>query len=98
MRRIEQTLELTDPEDLLEGDRHLVEAYSLEDLAAATSEERITWEESMRAARSVARHARIWQTMEEMDGVGQYEDYQTSHFYPRPKVRRCLPRTQSDSE
>ena len=98
MRRIEQTLELTDPEDLLEGDRHLVEAYSLEDLAAATSEERITWEESMRAARSVARHARIRQTMEEMDGVGQYEDYQTSHFYPRPKVRRRSPRTQSDSE
>ena len=98
MRRIEQTLELTDPEDLLEGDCHLVEAYSLEDLAAATSEERITWEESMRAARSVAWHARIRQTMEEMDGEGQYEDYQILHFYPRPKVRRCPPRTRSDSE
>ena len=98
MRRIEQTLELTDPEDLLEGDRHLVEAYSLEDLAAATSEERIMWEESLRVAKLVARHARIWQTVEEMDGVGQYEDYQTLHFYPWLKVRRHSLRTQSDLE
>ena len=98
MRCIEESLEYTDPEDLLVDNWHLVKAYSLEDLMAATSEERITWEESLQAVRSVARHARIWQTMEEMDGVGQYKDYQTSHFYPRPKVRRRSPRTQSDSE
>ena len=41
MRRIEETLEYTDPEDLLADDRHLVEAYSLKDLAAASSEKRI---------------------------------------------------------
>ena len=41
-------MEYTDPEDLLADDVHLVKAYTLKDLAAATSEERIKWEESLR--------------------------------------------------
>ena len=45
MRRIEESLQLTDPEDLLEEDRFLVENYSLEELAATTSTKRINWEE-----------------------------------------------------
>ena len=42
MSCIEETLEYTDLEDLLADDRHLLEAYSLEDLTAVASEERIT--------------------------------------------------------
>ena len=40
MHRIEESLELTDPEDLLEEDQFLVEDYSLEELAATTSTKR----------------------------------------------------------
>ena len=98
MRRIEESLEYTDTEDFLMGDWHLIEAYSLKDLAAASLKKKIMWEESMQAARSVAWYVRIWKTMEEMDRVGQYEDYQTLHFYPHPKVRRHLSQTQSDSD
>ena len=57
MRRIEQSLEHTDPDELLEEDRFLVEDYSLEELAATTANERITWEESLKAAKSAAGHA-----------------------------------------
>lgn len=47
MHRIEKSLERTDPEDLLEEDRHLVEDYTLAELAAATTDTRVMWEESM---------------------------------------------------
>ena len=59
MRRIEQSLELTDPEELLKEDRFLVEDYSLEELAATTLNKRITWEESLNVAKSAASHARV---------------------------------------
>ena len=36
-----------DPEDLLEEDRHIVEDYTLAELAAATTDTRVMWEESM---------------------------------------------------
>ena len=57
MRRIEEFLEHTDPEDLLEEDRFLVEEYNLEELAAATSTKRIVCEESVDLAKAAAKHA-----------------------------------------
>ena len=54
MRCIEESLKLTDHEDLLEEDRFLVEDYSLEELAATTLTKRITWEESLDAAKATA--------------------------------------------
>ena len=83
MRRIEDSLELTDPEDLLEEDRFLVEDYSLEELAAATSNKRIIWEESMSAAQAAAKHARVRRTLEELN-CSNYEELQTLFFNPRP--------------
>ena len=57
MRRIEEFLEHTDPEDLLEEDRFLVEEYNLEELTAAPSTKRIVWEESVDSAKAAAKHA-----------------------------------------
>ena len=52
MTRIEQTLERTNPEDLLKEDQHLVEKYILAELAEASINTRIAWEESMGTAHS----------------------------------------------
>ena len=57
MRRIKESLELDNPEDLLEEDRFLVEEYNLEELAAAISTKRIIWEESLDSAKAAAEHA-----------------------------------------
>ena len=86
MRRIEETLQLTDPEDLLEEDRFLVEDYSLEELSATTSTKRINWEESMSAAQAAAGHARVRSTLNELS-CSNYEELQTSFFNPRPGGR-----------
>ena len=67
MARIEETLELTDPEDLLEEDRHLVEEYTLAELAEAETNTRIVWEESVETARSAAFFARMRQVLEETE-------------------------------
>ena len=50
MTRISKTLELTDPKDLFEEDRHLVEEYTLAELAEASTNTRIAWEESVVSA------------------------------------------------
>ena len=83
MRRIEQSLEHTDPEELLEEDRFLVEDYSLEELAATTSSKRITWEESLKAAKSAAGHARVRRNLDEHE-CSNYDELQMSFFNPRP--------------
>ena len=59
MRRIKQFFEHTDPEDLLEEDRHLSEQFSLEELAAVTTETRIIWEEEIKSAHASAFSLRI---------------------------------------
>ena len=86
MRRIEETLQLTDPENLLEEDRFLVEDYSLEELAAASSTKRINWEESINAAQAAAGHARVRSMLEELS-CSNYGELQTSFFNPRPRGR-----------
>lgn len=83
MRRIEQSLEHTDPEELLEEDRFLVEEYSLEELAATTSNKRITWEESLKAAKSAAGHARVRRNLDKHE-CSNYDELQMSFFNPRP--------------
>ena len=83
MRRIEQLLELTDPEELLKEDQFLVEDYSLEELAATTSNKRITWEESLNAAKSAAGHARVRRNLDEHE-CSNYDELQMSFFNPRP--------------
>ena len=92
MRQIEKSLEYIDPEDLLVGGQRLVKAYSLEDLVEATFEERIRWEDLVKL--DTRRSKRPWRRA--MDGIGQYKDYQTAHFYPCPNMRRCSPWMQSD--
>ena len=64
MARISETLELTDPKDLLEEDQHLVEEYTLAELAEASTSTRIVWEESMVSARSAAFFEQMQSTME----------------------------------
>ena len=83
MRRIEEFLELTDPEDLLEEDRFLVEEYSLEELAAATSTKRIVYEESVESAKAAAKHARVRRTLDKLN-CSNYDELQTSFFNPPP--------------
>ena len=67
MNRIKQSFERTELEDLLEEDRHLVEDYTLEELAAATTDTRITWEESMDTARSAAFFENMRRILEETE-------------------------------
>ena len=67
MARISKSLELTDPEDLLEEDRHLVEEDTLAELAEASTNTRITWEESMVSARSAAFFARMRKALEDTE-------------------------------
>ena len=67
IRRIEEFLEHTDPEDLLEEDRRLVEEYTLAELAEAATNTRIMWEESMVSARSAAFFAQMRQVLEETE-------------------------------
>ena len=86
MRRIEETLQLTDPEDLLEEDRFLVEDYSLEELATMSSTKRINWEESINAAQAAAGHARVRSMLEELS-CSNYGELQTSFFNPPPQGR-----------
>ena len=54
MKRIVTEFDHTDPEELLEDDQHLVMDFSPEALAGVSSEDRILWEEEMRAAKSAA--------------------------------------------
>ena len=67
MARISETLELTDPEELLEEYRHLVEEYTLAELAEVSTSTRITWEESMVSARSAAFFERMRRALEETE-------------------------------
>ena len=81
MRRIEEFLELTNPEDFLEQDRFLVEEYSLEELAAATSTKTIVWEESVDSAKATAKHARVRRTLNKLN-CSNYDELQTFFFSP----------------
>ena len=83
MARIEQTLERTDPEDLLEEDRHLVEDYTLTELAEAATTTRIMWEESMDAARSAAFFDRMRRALEDTE-CDNSVDLQAPFFRPPP--------------
>ena len=67
MARISETLELTNPEELLEEDRHLVEEYTLAELVKVSTSTRITWEESMVSARSAAFFERMRRALEETE-------------------------------
>ena len=84
MARISESLELTDPEDLLEEDRHLVEEYTLAELAEASTNTRITWEESLVSARSAAFFARMRQVLEETECENS-EELQAPFFRPPPE-------------
>ena len=88
MARISEALELTDPEDLLEEDRHLVEEYTLEELAEATTSTRITWEESMVSARSAAFFERMRKVLEETE-CDNSEELQAPFFRPPPVRDKC---------
>ena len=83
MRRIEESLELTNPEDLLEEDRFLVEEYSLEELAAATSTKRIVYEESADSAIAAAKHARVRRTLDALNCTVD-DELQMSFFSSPP--------------
>ena len=83
MARIEQTLECTDPEDLLAEDRHLVEEYTLAELAEAATNTRIMWEESVDAARSAAFFERMRHALEETE-CDNSVDLQAPFFRPPP--------------
>ena len=90
MARISESLELTDPEDLLEEDRHLVEEYTLAELAEASTNTRITWEESMKSAQSAAFFARMRKALEDTECENS-EELQAPFFRPpsmRDKRRR----------
>ena len=67
MKRIEMVFEHTDPEGLLKDDQHLLNDFSPATLAGASSEDRILWEEEMRAAKSAAFFDDVSRTLEEMD-------------------------------
>ena len=54
MKRIVTEFDHTDPEELLEDNQHLLMDFNPETLADASSEDRILWEEEMRAAKSAA--------------------------------------------
>ena len=84
MARISKTLEHTDPEDLLEEDRHLVEEYTLAELAEASTNTRITWEESMVSARSAAFFAGMRKVLEETE-CENLEELQAPLFRPPPE-------------
>ena len=84
MSRIEQLLERTNPDDLLEEDRHLVEDYTLAELAAATTETRITWEESMDTAHSAAFFENMRRLLEETECNNEAE-LQAPFFRPPPE-------------
>ena len=88
MARISESLELTDPEELLEEDRHLVEEYTLEELAEATTSTRITWEESMVSARSAAFFERMRKVLEETE-CDNSEELQAPFFRPPPVRDKC---------
>ena len=88
MAQISATLELTDPEELLEEDQHLVEEYTLEELAEATTSTRITWEESMVSARSAAFFERMRQALEETE-CDNPEELQAPFFRPPPVREKC---------
>ena len=91
MARIEQTLERTDPEDLLEEDRHLVEEYTLAELAEAATNTRIMWEESVDAARSAAFFERMRHALEETE-CDNSVDLQAPFFRPPPvRDKGCGP-------
>ena len=79
MRRIEEFLEHTNPKNLLEEDRFLVEEYNLEELAAATLTKRIVWGESVDSAKAAAKHARVGRTLNELN-CSNYDKLQTSFF------------------
>ena len=83
MRRIEEFLEHTDPEDLLEEDRFLVEEYNLEELAAATLTKRIVYEESADSAIAAAKHARVRRTLDALNCTVD-DELQMSFFSSPP--------------
>lgn len=95
MRRIKEFLEHTDPEDLLEEDRFLVEEYNLEELAAATSAKRIVWEESVDSAKAAAKHAQVRRTLNELN-CSTYDELQMS-FFSSPPGRRKPRREKEDA-
>ena len=79
MERIIDTFEWVDPDELCPEDSHLVDSHSPASLATATSDARIAWEESMRAALAAAEHIRRKHTLERLD-CEDYDMLQTSHF------------------
>ena len=68
---------------MLDEDRHLVEDYTLTELAEATTNTRITWEESIDAARSAAFFERMSHTLEETE-CDNSVDLQAPFFRPPP--------------
>ena len=84
MKRIEQSFEHTDPEDLLEEDRHLLEQFSLEELAAATTETRIIWEEEMKSAHASAFFENMRRMLDETECENAAE-LQGPFFRPPPE-------------
>ena len=84
MTRIEQSLEHTDLKDMLEEDRHLVEDYTLAELAEATTNTRIMWEESMDTAHSAAFFERMRHVLEETECNNSVE-LQALFFRPPPE-------------
>ena len=73
IEQIKTVFEHTDPEELLEDDRHLLYDFNPETLAAAVSEERILWKEEMQAARSATFFDNMSRTLKDMD-VEEEED------------------------
>ena len=73
MKRIEMEFDHTDPEELLEDNQHLLNEFNPENLAGASSEERILREEERRAAKSAFFFDDMSRTLEDMD-VDEEED------------------------
>ena len=73
MKQIMTEFDHTDPEELLEDNQHLLMDFSPDTLAGASSEDRILWEEEMRAAKSAAFFSDVSRTLEDMD-VDEEED------------------------
>ena len=84
MKRIEQSFEHTDPEDLLEEDRHLLEQFSLEELAAATTETRLIWDEEMKSAHASAFFENMRRMLDETECENAAE-LQGPFFWPPPE-------------
>ena len=84
-----------DPEDLLEEDWHLVEEYTLAELAEAETNTRIVWEESVESARSAAFFARMRQVLEDTECVNSAE-LQAPYFRPPPERDRRSQPQESD--